>query len=260
VSSLDRRLINIVKKIFNAFGFEVIRLHNNQSPTKIAEGSISEILRCGRKILFFVVDPQDSIQKFHAVGRFYEEEELELIGKYFHGGLFLDVGANVGNHAVFALKFLKASKVVAFEPNPVARKILLVNIALNELSNRVEIHPLGLSDRNFSAAISIPTGNMGGARLEETDGEDGVIAVRSGDPFFVDRKVDFIKIDAEGCEISVLSGLGNTISRDRPTIFVEVDEINEQGFRRFLDKFGYSVAEEYGRYANIMNYLILPDG
>jgi Met-10+ like-protein len=53
-------------------------------------------------------------------GVFYEREELEIIATHFKGGTFVDIGANVGNHSIFAAKFLGASKVIAFEPNPTA--------------------------------------------------------------------------------------------------------------------------------------------
>ena len=53
------------------------------------------------------MNENDDIQIYHKRGDFYESDELKLIGAHFHGGTFVDVGANVDskpqNLAQFAL-------------------------------------------------------------------------------------------------------------------------------------------------------------
>lgn len=48
--------------------------------------------------------------------------------------------------------------------------------------------------------------------------------------------IDFIKIDAEGCELSIIHGARETISRDKPVIVVECDGnfIGEQKQKTFF--------------------------
>lgn len=100
-------------------------------------------------IYFFVAHEHEEIQKEHAQRVFYEREELEIIATHFKGGTFVDIGANVGNHSIFAAKFLGASKVIAFEPSPTAYVIFKCNIALNDLESRIVHHAVGLSDVTF---------------------------------------------------------------------------------------------------------------
>lgn len=50
--------------------------------------------------------------------RFYEADLLEYL--YYavpHAGLFVDVGANIGNHTLFFARYM-AERVLAIEPQP----------------------------------------------------------------------------------------------------------------------------------------------
>jgi FkbM family methyltransferase len=73
---------------------------------------------------------------FHHKGAFYETEELNLIIQHYtHGGTFVDIGANIGNHAIYIARFTKSPKIIVFEPNPTAISILKTNLALNQCNN-----------------------------------------------------------------------------------------------------------------------------
>jgi Met-10+ like-protein len=97
---------------------------------------IEGILVCtdkyGSNLRFFVRNRRDLVQAHHFTGEFYEAEELDIIRRHFkENGVFVDIGANVGNHTIFASKLLKAEKVIPFELHPDALAILTTNIALN---------------------------------------------------------------------------------------------------------------------------------
>src|SRR5205823_6322509 len=80
-------------------------------------GTIVESEFRGHKIRFFVDHPEDSIQSFHAIGRFYEEEELALIESHINPtSRILDVGANIGNHMVYFERILGAREIIPIEP------------------------------------------------------------------------------------------------------------------------------------------------
>jgi hypothetical protein len=80
-------------------------------------------------------DLEDCIIRFIESSRtFYELELLEYAAACGpRGGVFIDVGANIGNHTVYFGKFL-ADFVLAIEPSPIAVRCLLRNIALNGVS------------------------------------------------------------------------------------------------------------------------------
>jgi FkbM family methyltransferase len=213
----------------------------------------------GRPIYFFVVNTVDSIQSAHLSGQFYEMEELQLIGRYFQAGqVFLDVGSNVGNHAIFVEKFLQPKSIILIEPNPQAISILHQNLLLNRMA-KTETRYLGfgLSDCEQRVVIEVPGNNLGGARLVAR--ADGAFRVVPGDSLFQNSRIDFIKIDVEGLELQVLRGLGATVAANRPRIFVEVQDGNGEGFLAWSQAHCYRVAERFRRYGVNENYLIVPD-
>lgn len=227
----------------------------NKQPNGNTKGEIVTSTHEGQPVSFFVANEADVIQSQHHRGLFYEREELEIIKRHFRGGVFLDVGANVGNHSLYALKFLNASRVIAVEPNPDAYNILRVNIALNDVSDRFAHHAVGFSDNERTAGMRRFQDNLGGTRLTE-DGDE--LRVVTGDSLVADEPVAFIKVDVEGMELGVLRGLEQTIAKRKPPIFVEVLDRNEAELLAWAEAQGYQQAETYSRYEYAPNVLLLP--
>lgn len=223
-------------------------------------GRVVRVEIWGEPVFFTITRPRDSIQKVHLSGRFYEEPELEIIRQYCPmGSVFCDIGANIGNHTLFALKFLRAARAILFEPNPEAIEILRSNLVLNGVIDRCDLSHLGkgLSDQPADGFfISATRKNLGGGRLSPGG---GVIAVIRGDDALAGDQVDFLKIDVEGMEMQALAGLTRTIQRCRPTIFVEVDQANQAAFAAWVQANDYRVRSRYRRYRTNENFLIVPD-
>ena len=233
-----------------------LSLQWRRDPAGVTRGAVVEAEVQGRAVRFFVADNSDLIQRYHLRGTFYETEELALLAPYFTGGLFVDVGTNVGNHTLYAMLLLGAERVIAFEPNPLALRVLRLNVALNGLEDRVTIHPVGLSDKPGRVRIDLPYANLGGARLIEA--EEGGFEIVRGDTLIADEPVAFLKVDTEGLEMEVLAGLRETIVRHRPVLFVEVEDGNIPAFEAFAAEAGYRTEKTYKRYAANTNFLMLP--
>jgi FkbM family methyltransferase len=238
---------------------------SQQDPARRQGDIINQPIR-GQEIRFFVTNPRDVIQSAHWQGRFYENEELEIISAFFpHGGVYADIGANVGNHTIFVCKFLHPSQAIVIEPNPPAIEILKINLLLNGLQDMVDMSWLGvgLAERPHKATAFIPPNNLGGTRMnirhddDSTAEHDGLTLV-PGDDIFLQRRVDFIKMDIEGMELMALSGLAATIARWRPVMFIEVDKQNYAKFGDWLTRNDYRAEREYQRYPQNTNYLVLP--
>ncbi|MEZ5856176.1 MAG: FkbM family methyltransferase [Hyphomicrobiaceae bacterium] len=254
-------LKSAVKELAGSFGFDVIR-RNGGGNASLSRGVISRFQHQGQEVTFFIADEWDYIQSHHLKGCFYETEELGLIARHFRGGVFVDVGANIGNHAIYALKFLEAEKVIAFEPNPAAARLLHINLALNGLSAKVDHRPVGLCDRDAQASLIAPRHkDLGSTRLELMDGasESTGCPVTTGDAALANEPmISMIKIDTEAMELEVLAGLSQTLARHRPTLFVEVDDANRDAFLSFAKTNAYEVAATYRRYETNCNYLLEP--
>lgn len=213
----------------------------------------------GRRVVFATDKEADPIQRAHRNASFYEAEELALLGKHFKkGATFVDIGANVGNHTLYSAMFLGAKKVIPVEPNPLALRLLLINVMMNGIEDRIETRGLGLGLSDAAGAgfgMEARHKNLGAAKMLAGQGD---LTVTTGDALLADETPDFIKIDVEGMEMQCLAGLAATIARARPKMLIEVDQANYDAFDAWLAANGYAVVDTIQRYATIKNFLIKP--
>ncbi len=137
----------------------------------------------------------------------------------------LDIGANIGNHAVIIAAY--SESMVAFEPVPFIFDLLRQNLQRNGLYQAHAVN-IGLSNETTHSDIFIPDyGNLGCSSLEPIDAEGIHIQIETwiGDDYLVknypERQIDFIKIDVEGHESAALDGLVNTLTKHQPLILME---------------------------------------
>lgn len=222
-------------------------------------GRVVRSLIWGQPVYFTITNPNDAIQKQHVQGQFYEPEELEIIRRHCPpGAVFCDIGANIGNHTLYALTFLHVARAVLFEPNPAAVAILRSNLQMNGLEHRCDLTHLGIGLSDAPAegmAAQARKHNMGGARLVAGEGD---IPLRRADVLLAGQRVDFVKIDVEGMEMAVLRGLQGVIAANRPVLFVEVDNANREAFRTWVAEHDYAVRDRFRRYRANENFLIVP--
>ncbi len=210
----------------------------------------------GETVFFAVRNPADVIQRKHYAGVFYEPEELAIIARHFPiGGVFADIGTNIGNHSIYVAKFLHASRVHMFEPNQNAIELLEANIMLNQLEDVCDRSNLGVGVSNSNSggfAMAEHERNLGAARMVE----GGDLEVRIGDELLDGVTPDMIKIDVEGMEMDVLDGLSALVARCRPKFFIEVDKKNYAAFDAWCAANNYSKTEEFSRYRTNTNFMI----
>lgn len=186
-------------------------------------------------------DPNDHIWKsVRDTGKFYEAEFLDALGRDLKAGdLVLDVGANIGNHAIYFAGVCDA-RVIAFEPNPAALALLKENISANGLRRRIEVRDYALGARQGQADfdLSVATGNLGAVRL--TMAETGEAKVRRLDDVELPDPPRLIKIDAEGMDFDVLRGAEALLREHLPIVAVEAgDRKHYNEIADFLGELGY---------------------
>lgn len=211
-------------------------------------------------VFFAINNPDDRIHASQSGGRFYEEKVLMTLRRHFpEGGTFVDAGANIGNHSLYMLLLGGAAKVIPFEVHPDAISLYCAAMILNGVDDRVTLETLGygLHDTNRDDAMLSPRkGNLGWTRVDPD--REGDLALRTGDSLVLDRKVDFIKMDVEGLEVAALRGLAETIRRNRPPLFVEVDNSNRKAFDALMAEWEYDVAQAFAQNRMNQNLLLLP--
>ena len=212
----------------------------------------------GQQVHFCTNMEKDPIQRKQRKGTFYEMHELQELAKHFpKGGTFVDIGANVGNHSLFAAMFMGAARVIPFEPNPRAYRLYIQNMLINGQTEKVDFSKLGcgLSDVEADGFGMQPKErNLGGAKMISKGGD---LQVFRADSLLAEETPDMIKIDVEGMELGVLRGLSGLLERCSPVIQIEVDVENDAGFQEWLTASGYEVADTIKRYRQNLNYLLV---
>jgi FkbM family methyltransferase len=216
----------------------------------------------------FVIDnPKDTIQQYLMKGEFFALDELKIMKEHCCSSPnILDIGSNVGNHAVYFSKFFDANLIYVIEPIPRAYKLLLANLCLNYCHN-VNVDYIGLALGEFNC-IGYPVmffgeDNLGATRLFPNELDTGSpkfdpVQVIAGDDIFKSKVIDFIKIDTEGMEIQVLKGLKQTINNNRPNMFVEVLVEHDDEFHEWMVENNYETVWD-NHYPGIYgNYMVLP--
>jgi FkbM family methyltransferase len=220
---------------------------------------VATVIHAGQRLRFFVADEGDEIQgRHHARGVFYEQGLLEyLLEACPKGQIIIDVGANVGNHAVFFDRFAMPREVLVFEPNPAASGVLLKNIALNDCRtvNTRYLH-MGVGDGVGRWRVGeMPPNNWGGTRLVADP--EGSATARLDD-LLPDVRVALIKIDVEGMEAAVLRGAGRLIAGSAPVIAVEVTPATAPEILAWLCGHGYRVERTFSMYRDIATLVAVP--
>lgn len=158
----------------------------------------------------------------------YEREELDCLSDLVRkqdlgGGICLDIGANIGNHAVIWSRLFES--VVCFEPNPYMGAVLRANLALNNCAN-VRIVDAGLGREDAELPFSFHEEGNDGTGTFAIGAGDRTLPVRQGDRMVEELglpagAVSFVKCDVEGFEHTVFQGLGRTLRRDKPVVAFE---------------------------------------
>jgi FkbM family methyltransferase len=128
----------------------------------------------------------------------------------------IDIGAYIGDHSVFYSKL--ASKVICFEPNPMAYVCLEHN---TKNDPKIIRYRTPLSDKEEFVQMINDNQNYGMAYISHDTTSTGYLT-RTLDSF--DFKPNFIKIDAEGYELKILKGAKNTIEQHRPIMLIEINK------------------------------------
>lgn len=158
----------------------------------------------------------------------YERPELELLFRFlepllpvFEQGLALDIGGNIGNHALWFSRYFRA--VHAFEPNPATFELLRFN---SRWVSNLQLHALGLGDQPGTFEMEEDPENFGGSAIRQGGkagtGRSVQIRVERLDDLPIDTTdLCFMKIDVEGFESKVLQGAAQTIRQRQPLVVFE---------------------------------------
>jgi len=167
----------------------------------------------------------------------WARSDLDRMGRYIEPGMtVLDVGANIGHHAIAFSKMVGATgRVIAFEPQTLIYRILGANCIINGLDNIVTIQGCVGNEKGTAYLNSISNNeriNFGALGVNESASLSSNPAgeacrIDSLDSYLSElsdkiKSCDFIKIDVQSFELYVLNGGINTIKQFLPVMFIEI--------------------------------------
>lgn len=189
--------------------------------------------------------PSDTISSGPSATGVYEQQAVDFFRRCSALGyddFFIDIGANIGLTSYLAAPHF--SQLYAFEPNPLAFKLLEVNIACSNNDDKFKLFNCALGAEDGVISLVIPKKNWGGAYIDSPDnsyGEDVLlmkdnfkkadsnnyikkkVKIRQGAIVFREifedlrefkRTAGVIKIDVEGFELSVIRQIGKALPRE----------------------------------------------
>jgi FkbM family methyltransferase len=172
------------------------------------------------------------IGQFLKKGIWWEEFMNSYFKKYYRANTnVIDVGANFGTHSILLANLIsKDCQVFSFEP--IYWDIVMMNADVNRIQDKVCVFNKGLGKKNevikiktYDRSMKKPYGRVsldGLSGLQEDkdlkiEQEVGIITLDS----LHLNNISLIKIDVEGMELDVLEGAKDTITRNKPVIFIE---------------------------------------
>ena len=155
--------------------------------------------------------------------------------------IFWDIGANIGLYSIYsAVKHKDNIQVIAFEPSSSNLRILSRNISINNLSDKIIINQIALTDKNKSFLNMNEPEFIEGSSLN-TFGENINFEGKKFFPnqkykifgtsidYLINEKIhevpNYIKIDVDGIEHLILNGGDNLFKSNRiKSVLIEINE------------------------------------
>lgn len=204
--------------------------------------SLSYLNVNGSKYTFYT---PNIITKFR-IRTFYEKEPetLNWIANFDNSEpfTFMDIGSNVGIYSIYNCIINKNSSVLSIEPSMQNLSILSRNINLNNFQERINILPIGLTNKKKGFFLMQETSLYEGGALNsfgekfDFEGKDITKKIMNSystfgmslDELIKDFNIDipkYVKIDVDGIEHLILDGATGLLTNNKlKSVLVEINE------------------------------------
>lgn len=183
-----------------------------------------------------------------AIDRYREKSHTNIIKQVVEPGMTaVDLGANIGyNTLLLAREVGSDGTVEAIEPHPDTFELLQKNIKENNYTNRVNTYELAIADVNGEVDLILdekPNLHRVGDKPTEENSEVITVESITLDALLANSEsIDFVRMDIEGYEESVLSRqcMGEILNYFSPIILFEAhpwaySDQMKQNIRHLLD-------------------------
>ena len=149
-----------------------------------------------------------------------EENFLRRHRDRFQNGILFDIGANHGSYALYLSRLAAGAKIYAFEPHPATFAFLdkrmenvgsveVVNAAMADKPGEMKLYDFRSEDGSTQASLSASA-----VALYSADLVEHTVNCTTVDAFmekFGLKRIDLLKIDTEGHDLSVMRGAAKVL-------------------------------------------------
>jgi FkbM family methyltransferase len=157
----------------------------------------------------------------------YESNTYKIFEKYIDKNhSCIDIGAFIGSTTLYCAHL--ANKVYAIEPDPIAFTELKKNVSLNPgLKEKIELYQKCINDKSGKVRFgSIAKGGDSTSSLQFADSETSwIVEGITFNEFISKNKIsdcNFIKMDIEGGETTVLPLMKDYLEKNKPVLYLSL--------------------------------------
>ena len=187
---------------------------------------------------FYLPNLKDMISIDLFINGYYEKGLVDMLERNIPAdGVFVDVGANIGSISIPLSRMRPDIRIIAVEASPWIFNILKKNIELNNSINISTCNFAVFSESGKTLPMYAPKDLFGKGSLKAVYTENAemveTITIDDIKKKFSLPAIHYIKVDVEGFEASVFSGMTEFSVSDKPKIIFEFSEWAEKaaGFK-----------------------------
>ncbi len=272
-------LIQTLQKIFEYNGKIKISLFH---PVALPQNKDLTFVQLRDKKMYLLRFDPVLTHKMYFKREWWEIFMFPYFKKYYRPNTnVIDIGGNVGTHTLLLSEIISPkSTIYVFEP--VFADIIEMNVKENHIENKVVIYNEGVGDKNEKMNIDIFPRNC----IRNFGKQSFIEKYRNLEFNIFNQKtkkkcqpvsqkiqivtldskkitnVSILKIDVEGMEIQVLEGAIETITREKPVIFIEIWKRNLKNtlatpiYKKLIEELHYKIINIHGYDEN--DYILVP--
>jgi FkbM family methyltransferase len=171
--------------------------------------------------------------------------------------VYIDAGACLGEFSVWLAQ--KGKRCIAFEPVKDSYELILKNIALNKVGEKVKVYNYGLGNKHAIEYFLVNHLNMGASkRVDYVTNEAEKFEINRLDDVFEGfglKKTDkvLMKIDVEGMEIDLIEGARNFLNYFDQVILIIEEKLSGEGeIKNYISQnhnFEFGLVDHFNMYA-----------
>ena len=223
--TLPKSLFSFVYFFWKVVALKLVEALDSFRLKKFKKEQLVTLTHSGSTFSLYISPKNGFIDKYIFLYGVYESFILDLIKKHLSSGMtFIDIGANIGQHSMYAAALVgQTGQVHSYEPIPALFNQLSKSSSSNGFETIIHTHNYALGNKEATEKLFVSE-NIGGSSLvhEDKTTETITVQIKKGDKELLAlSRIDIIKIDVEGYEYEVLEGIKESLAKHSPVILLE---------------------------------------